>query len=112
MDSFVPRAAEALVTSNEVLAGAFMQAWLRLALIYFNALGRLAPDTLWLTDTHMAEGAQAEAGVTCVQGHRAHASSIEAHGSMFYLLRLTAVHLCLTPVSCIPWLAVAGEICS
>lgn len=46
-----------------------MQAWLRLALIYFNALGRLAPDTLWLTDTHVAEGAQAEARVTCVQGH-------------------------------------------
>lgn len=69
MGSFIPRAAETLVTSNEVLTGASMQAWLRLALIYFNALGRLAPDTLWLTDTHVAEGAQAEARVTCVQGH-------------------------------------------
>lgn len=69
MDSFIPRAAETLVTSDEVLAGASMQAWLRSALVYFNALGRLTPDTLWLTDTHVAEGAQAEAGVTCVQGH-------------------------------------------
>lgn len=35
VDSFVSWAAEALVTSSEVLAGASMQAWLRLALIYF-----------------------------------------------------------------------------
>lgn len=69
MDSFIPRAAEALVISNEVLAGASVQAWLRPALIYFNALGRLAPDPLWLTDTYMAEGTQAEAGLTYVQGH-------------------------------------------
>lgn len=112
VDSFVPWAAEALVPSSEVLAGASMQAWLRLALIHFSALGRLAPDTLWLADTHMAEGTQAEAAVTRVQGHRAHVSSIEAHGSMLHLLRATAVHLCLTPVSCVPWLAVAEEICS
>lgn len=59
-----------------------------------SALGRLAPDTLWLADTHMAEGTQAEAAVTRVQGHRAHVSSIEAHGSMLHLLRATAVHLC------------------
>lgn len=89
-----------------------MQAWLRQALIYFNALRRLTPDTWWLADTHMAESTQAEAMVTCVQGHRAHVSSIEAHGCMLHLLRATTVHLCLTPVSCIPWLAVAEEICS
>lgn len=35
VDPFVPRVAEALVTSCEVLAGASMQAWLRAAFIYF-----------------------------------------------------------------------------
>lgn len=35
VDAFIPWAAEALVSSNEVLAGASVQAWLRPALIYF-----------------------------------------------------------------------------
>lgn len=76
------------------------------------ASGKLAPDTLWLANPDVLGGAQAVASVTHVQGHRAQASAAGVQCGMLHLLRGAAVHLCLAPVSCVPCLAAAGEICA
>lgn len=89
-----------------------MQAWLGSALVNFMALGRLAPDTMWLADPDGAGDTQAVASVTQVQGHRAPPSAIEAQCGMLHLLGGAAVYLRLAPASRVPCLAVAGEICA
>lgn len=58
------------------------------------ALGRLAPDTMWLADPDGAGDTQAVASVTQVQGHRAPPSAIEAQCGMLHLLGGAAVYLC------------------
>lgn len=110
--ALVAWAADAQVPSDAVLAGAPMQARLGSALVDFVALGRLAPDALWLADPDAVGGTEAVAAVTRVHGHRAHPGAVEAQGGVFHLLGGPAVHLCLAPASRVPCLAAAGEICA